>query len=163
VGWLRPRRAAVGPVRSPGGPSRLREVSPARQRRSRRDRRGRSVAGAPPAPVAFDRWLALAVVAATVGLPPPIALRRLGPVERGVLGGHLAALLGRWGTSITVDLGEPGSTGATESLIGVRLRADVGGVAGTVRLYAPAEWLSLGRAAARPGWHESPSAAVLLY
>lgn len=113
--------------------------------------------------VAVDRWLALTVVAATVGLPPPIAMRRLGPVERGVLGGHLAALLARWGTSITIDLSGPGSTGATESLIGVRLRAEVGGVAGTVRIHAPAQWLSLGRAAVRPRWRESPSAAVLLY
>ena len=49
--------------------------------------------------VAIDRWLALGVVAATLGLPAPLALRRLGPIERGVLGGHLAALLARWAPS----------------------------------------------------------------
>src|SRR5689334_2327972 len=31
---------------------------------------------------AIDRWLALAIVAATLGMPAPIALRRLGAVER---------------------------------------------------------------------------------
>ncbi len=113
--------------------------------------------------VAVDRWLALAVVAATVGLAPPIALRRLGPVERGVLGGHLAALLARWETSIAIDLQEHWSAADSKSLIGVRLRAEVAGVAGTVRLHAPAEWLSLGPAPPRPRWGESRSAAERLY
>lgn len=113
--------------------------------------------------VAIDRWLALVVVAATVGLPPPIALRRLGPVERGVLGGHLAALLARWRTSMAVDLGEHGAAGGGESLMGVRLRAEVPGAAGTVRIHMPAEWLSLGRGPARPRWRDDRAATLRLF
>ena len=113
--------------------------------------------------IAIDRWLALVVVAATVGLPPPIALRRLGPVERGVLGGHLAALLARWSTSIAVDLGEHGGDGGGEPLIGVRLRAEVSGAAGAVRIHVPAEWLSLGHGPARPRWRDSRVATLRLF
>ena len=94
---------------------------------------------------AIDRWLALAIVAATLGMPAPITLRRLGPVERGVLGGHLAALLARWGQPIAIDLGDSGRAEGGASLTVVVVRAEAAGAAGTVRIHAPAEWLALGK------------------
>jgi flagellar motor switch protein FliM len=97
--------------------------------------------------VAIDRWLALGIVAATLGMPAPIALRRLGPVERGVLGGHLAALLARWGQSIAIDLGDGGRADGDASLMPVAVRAEAAGTAGMVRIQVPAEWLALGGAA----------------
>jgi type III secretion system YscQ/HrcQ family protein len=93
-----------------------------------------------PGRIAIDRWLALAVVAATLGLPPPLALRRLGPVERGVLGGHLAALLARWASSIAVDLAP--SQPSAARLIPVTLRAETGGASGMVRIEAAPEWFA---------------------
>jgi len=97
--------------------------------------------------VAIDRWLALVIVAATLGMPAPIALRRLGPGERGVLGGHLAALLGRWGRtiaqSIAIDLGDSGRAEGDAPTV-VMVRAEAAGAAGTVSIQAPAEWLAFG-------------------
>ncbi len=102
---------------------------------------------------AIDRWLALAVVAATLGLPAPLALRRLGPVERGVLGGHLASLLARWARSIAIDLAIDRVAGPGRDrgapLIAVTLRAQAAGASGMVRIEAPPDWLSLGPKASR--------------
>jgi len=102
--------------------------------------------------VAIDRWLALGIVAATLGMPAPIALRRLGPVERGVLGGHLASLLARWEQSIAIDLGdgERGQARAEASLIAVAVRAEAAGTSGIVRIQAPGEWLALGKQPVSP-------------
>jgi flagellar motor switch protein FliM len=66
-----------------------------------------------------------------------------------VLGGHLAALLARWGQSIALDLAAAGPTSASGSLIAVAVRAEVAGGSGMVRIHAPAEWLALGNARAR--------------
>jgi type III secretion system YscQ/HrcQ family protein len=107
--------------------------------------------------VAIDRWLSLAIVAATLGMPAPIALRRLGPGERGVLGGHLVALLARWGRtiaqSIAIDLGDSGRVEGDAPPTAVVVRAEAAGAAGTVSIQAPAAWLALGKAVpARSNW-----------
>jgi flagellar motor switch/type III secretory pathway protein FliN len=94
--------------------------------------------------VAIDRWLTLAIVAATLGMPAPIALRRLGAVERGVLGGHLATLLARWGQTIAIDLGDEGRAKGGASLTAIAVRAEAAGAAGTVWIDVPPEWLALG-------------------
>ncbi len=95
--------------------------------------------------IAVDRWFALNIVAATLGLPPPLVLRRLGALERGVLAGHLAALLAGTADGITVDLferrpGPPRGEGAR--LVALALRAEAAGAAGPVRLDVPFEWLA---------------------
>ncbi len=118
-----------------------------------RDRDGR------PGRVAIDRWLALAVVAATLGLPPPLALRRLGSVERGVLGGHLASLLARWASSIGVDLAPSPRFAGSAPLIPVTLHAQAAAASGMVRIEAAPEWLPRGPAA--PARSLSPAAAHL--
>src|SRR4051812_38184556 len=97
--------------------------------------------------VAIDRWLALAIVAATLGMPAPIALRRLGPGERGVLGGHLAALLARWGRtiaqSIAIDLGDSGPAEG-DAPTAVVVRAEAAGAAGTGLVPAPPQGVGAG-------------------
>jgi flagellar motor switch/type III secretory pathway protein FliN len=92
-----------------------------------------------------DRWLALSVVAATLGLPPPAVLRRLGPVERGVLAGYLAAALADWGGRITVALFDPRRALDAGRLVGLTLRVEALGASGLVKLDVPAGWLTLGR------------------
>jgi type III secretion system YscQ/HrcQ family protein len=91
--------------------------------------------------LAIDRWLALSVVAATLGLPPPAALRRLGAAERGMLAGHLAALLATWGGRVTVALSEPRRALDATGLVSLTLRVEAVGTAGLVRLDLPSDWL----------------------
>ena len=95
--------------------------------------------------IAVDRWFALNVVAATLGLPPPLVLRRLGALERGVFAGHLAALLAGAADGVMVDLvdrrpGPPRGEGAP--LVALALRAEAAGAAGPVRLDVPFAWLA---------------------
>ncbi|HET6150280.1 MAG TPA: FliM/FliN family flagellar motor switch protein [Polyangia bacterium] len=102
--------------------------------------------------VSIDRWLALNVVARTLGLPPPRSLRRLGPGEKGILAGHLAALLTFASGRLDVDLvGAPGDRWL-EAAVGLAFQAEAAGACGPVRLDVPPQWL----AAVADGWSDFP-------
>lgn len=92
--------------------------------------------------VSIDRWLALNVLARTLGLPLPRSLRRLGPGEKGILAGHLAALLTFASGRLSVDLIDAPAAPAPNALVGLAFQAEAAGACGPVRLDVPAEWLA---------------------
>jgi type III secretion system YscQ/HrcQ family protein len=100
--------------------------------------------------VLVDRWLALNVVAATLGFGAPKTLRRLGSAEKGILAGHLAALLTFMGGRIVVELAAPASarkrprdiTRAPTAAVGLSFHAEAAGAAGPLRVEVPAAWLT---------------------
>ena len=106
--------------------------------------------------VSIDRWLALNVVARTLGLPLPKSLRRLGPGEKGILAGHLAALLTFASGRLTVDLVGAAGAGAPNATVGLAFQAEAAGACGPVRLDVPVEWL----AAVGAGWSGLPPAEM---
>jgi type III secretion system YscQ/HrcQ family protein len=90
-----------------------------------------------------ELWLALRLVAAVLGLPPPVALRPLGRAERGVLAAAIAGVLETSGArTFRLALEDAGPIDATDALaIDVRVRhADWSGLA---RLELPAHLLPL--------------------
>ena len=94
--------------------------------------------------VLVDRWLALNVVAATLGFGAPKALRRLGAGERGILAGHMAALLTFAGGRVVVDLTAEARRHRREvpaSAVGLSFHAEAAGAAGPLRVEVPAPWL----------------------
>jgi type III secretion system YscQ/HrcQ family protein len=94
--------------------------------------------------VLVDRWLALNVVAATLGLPPPKVLRRLGAGERGVLAGHLAALLSFCGGRFAVDLVDARPRDPSVPTVTLALQAEAAGTTGPVSLALSPAWLAAG-------------------
>ena len=105
--------------------------------------------------VLVDRWLALNVVAATLGFAPPRALRRLGAGERGILAGHLAALLTFAGGRVVVDLAaDAGERQGSARVVGLAFRAEAAGAEGPIRVEVPAVWLSAS------GWPSAGFGAV---
>jgi flagellar motor switch/type III secretory pathway protein FliN len=107
--------------------------------------------------VLIDRWLALNIVAATLRFGAPKVLRRLGAAEKGVLAGHLAALLTFTGGRVVVDL----VGGATRlrsvpvpAAIGLGFHAEAAGASGPVRLEVPPAWLTTA------SWPDASTAAI---
>jgi type III secretion system YscQ/HrcQ family protein len=100
--------------------------------------------------VLVDRWLALNVVAATLGFGAPKTLRRLGSGEKGILAGHLAALLTFTGGRVVVELAAPAATRtrprditrAAPAAVGLSFHAEAAGAAGPLRVEVPAVWLT---------------------
>jgi flagellar motor switch protein FliN/FliY len=92
-----------------------------------------------PARLTVDPLLALRLVAAVLGLPPPLAVRPLGRSERGVLAALIAALLEEAGAdrSVRVSLDDPGPLECAEPLA-LDLRVELAGTAGVARLDLPA-------------------------
>ena len=125
-----------------------REVPPGRRRRPRRDRRGRSLAGARrrrrDGGIAGRRSRCGGSVPSS-GACSAVTWRRCSRAGA------------RRSRSISGSTGAPTETRVADRRS--RLRAEVAGVAGTVRIHAPAEWLSLGPArSALVGGRESRSA-----
>jgi flagellar motor switch protein FliN/FliY len=93
----------------------------------------------------IEPWLALHLVAAVLGLPPPLALRPLGRTERGVLAAAVVGVLegagaGPW---IRLALGDA-EAGPVEAgdLLAIELRVQFPGFAGGARLDLPAHLLA---------------------
>ena len=107
--------------------------------------------------VSIDRWLALNIVARTLGLPSPRSLRRLGPGERGILAAHLAALLTFASGRLDVDLTDARGQGGFEATVGLAFQAEAAGACGPVRLDLPPQWLAM----VADGWSARPDAAVV--
>jgi type III secretion system YscQ/HrcQ family protein len=91
--------------------------------------------------LAVDRWLALSLVAATLGMRAPRVLRALGRAERGVLAGHVAASLAQTGCAVAVSLDEPRFV-PEQPCASFTLLAETPGLSGRLRLDLPPEWLS---------------------
>jgi flagellar motor switch/type III secretory pathway protein FliN len=91
--------------------------------------------------VSIDRWLALNLVARTLGFPIPKTLRRLGLGERGILAGHLAALLTFAGGRIVVDLVGTPIAPAVSPTVGLALTVEAAGTSGPAQVDLPPEWL----------------------
>jgi len=106
--------------------------------------------------VSIDRWLALNLVARTLGLPPPKSLRRLGPGESGILAGHLAALVTFASGRLAVDLGGARGERCLEATVGLGFQAEAAGACGPVRLDLPPQWLAL----VSDGWTDPPAGAT---
>jgi type III secretion system YscQ/HrcQ family protein len=100
--------------------------------------------------ILVDRWLALNVVAATLGFGAPKTLRRLGTGEKGILAGHLAALLTFRGGPVVVELAAAGATRtrprditrAPPAAVGLSFHAEAAGAAGPLRVEVPGAWLT---------------------
>ena len=91
--------------------------------------------------LAVDRWFALSLVAATLGMRAPRTLRALGHAERGVLAGHVAASLARSGCPVAVSLDGPRFV-PDQPTTSFTLLAETHLLSGRLRLDLPPEWLS---------------------
>src|SRR5882724_2814925 len=105
--------------------------------------------------VLIDRWLALNVVAATLGFGAPRALRRLGPGEKGVLAGHVGALLTFAGGRVVVDLAAAAArVPEVAGAVGLAFHAEAAGSSGPVRFEVPPAWL------VAASWPDAGAAAI---
>ena len=101
-------------------------------------------AGETRARLTVEPWLALHVVAAVLGLPPPLALRPLGRAERGVLAAAIVGVLEGAGVGprfrLALTDAEAGPLEAAD-LVAVELRVELPGFAGAAFLELPVQLL----------------------
>jgi flagellar motor switch/type III secretory pathway protein FliN len=90
--------------------------------------------------IEVDAFLALSLVRATLGAPAPLAVRPLGPSERGVLAAVVAAaLLGLGASAIETSPWSPAQLSGDQVQVELGVEGEV--ASGRVRLALPLAWL----------------------